>query len=56
MEILQDFDERLFQPGDLETVLDAADEANGVDLRTDVLQQTTDKRCVIDQTDGARNM
>lgn len=37
VERLQDLDERFFQTRDLEPVLDASNEADGVDLGSDVL-------------------
>lgn len=45
VEVVQDLDERAFEAGDLEPVLDAADEPDRVDLRPDVLEQSADERC-----------
>jgi len=45
VKVLQDLDERRLEPGDLEAVLDAADEADRVDLGADVLEQTADEAC-----------
>lgn len=44
MEVLQDLDQRFFEPWNLETELDTADEADGVYLSTDVLQETANER------------
>ena len=46
VEVVQDLDERALEAGDLEPVLDAPYEPDGVDLRPDVLQQPADERCV----------
>lgn len=43
MEILEDLDERFLEPRNLEPILDTTDQANGVDLRTDVFEQTADE-------------
>ena len=43
VEVLQDLDQRELEPGDLEPVLDAADEADRVNLGTDVLEESTDE-------------
>lgn len=43
VEVLQDLDQRGFETRYFETVLDASNETNGIDLRADVLQEATDK-------------
>jgi hypothetical protein len=45
VEILQNLDEGLLKTGNLEPVLDAADEPQGADFWTDVLEQPADERC-----------
>lgn len=45
VEVLQDLDERHLEPRNLEPVLDAADEADGVDLGADVLEEASDEAC-----------
>ena len=40
---MQDLDERLLEPGDLEAVLDPPDESHRVDVGADVLEQAADE-------------
>ena len=46
VEIVQDFDERSLEAGNLESVLDTPDQTDWVDLCTDVLEQAANERCV----------
>jgi hypothetical protein len=43
---LQDLDQRSFQTWNLKTVFDATNEADGVDLGTDVLEKRADEACL----------
>ena len=44
MEVLQDLDDSFFQAWNLQTVLDATNETDRVNLGAHVFEQTTDKR------------
>jgi hypothetical protein len=43
VEVLQDLDERDFETWDLESVLDATNQSDRIDLCSDVLEQSTDE-------------
>jgi len=43
VEVLKNFDQRLFEPRDLESVLDPTDEKNRIDLSSNVLEKTTNE-------------
>ena len=47
IEVVQDLDERALETWDFHPILDATDEADGVNLRPNVLQQSTDERYVL---------
>lgn len=45
VEVVQDLDEGSFEPGNLESVFDSANESNRIDLCANILEQTSDERC-----------
>lgn len=51
---MQDLDECSLESGNLETVLDTADESDRVDLRADVLEQASDESCDVTDEDMRR--
>ena len=46
VEIVQNFDERALEAGDLESVLDTPYQTDWVDLCTDILEQAANERCI----------